>query len=439
MFRAARAGVLRFRAPLRIADVRRMWISDVLSVLGDHAAILALGVLIYSQTHSAIAVAVISAAAFAPAFGVGPMLATLADRYPYRSVMIICDVIRAAAYCVILVPGLPVPVIIAIVFAAHCATFPFTAARGAQLPAIAGEQYGAAQALSQSTLQLGALLGFAAGAGLVGVAGARGALAVDAASFLVSAVLIGALSARARTTQDDIESQPSAVSRMRAGARTLRGDPLLFWPAMIVTIAIVGATAADAMAVIVVHTVSGARPGQNATLLALLLILPVLVTITTTLVCPTDGDPYRLVQLSGWMAIGSHGVAIVALMFVHQGGVGVVAAATAYACLGVSSALTVPCVSVVGRRLPADNRASVFALLEALLIGGQASGALLAGWTATHFGAGHGIAILLVPAIPLSVLAIARLQQAAHRSKQPTATALPNSTAPKVEALSTVR
>jgi MFS family permease len=412
MLRTARARALRFGAPLRNGDVRRMWLSDLLSVLGDHAAILALAVLIYARTHSAVAVAITTAAAFAPAFGIGPMLATLADRYAYRAVMITCDLVRAVAYCVILVPGLPVPAMIAVVFAAHCATFPFTAARGAQLPQIAGDQYGAAQALSQATLQLGALLGYAAGAGLLAAVGARGALAVDAASFLVSAVLISRVSARARTVAES-EASPSTLSRMRSGARTLRQDPLLFWPAWLVTTAVLGVTAADAMAVVVVHSVSGGRTSNGGTLLALLLILPVVITLITTVVCPTDGDPYRLVQLAGWMAIGSHGAAIVVLMFVHRGTVGIVAAATAYACLGVSNALTVPCVSVVGRRLPANNRASVFSLLEALLIGGQACGALLAGWAATQFGVSHAIALLLVPAVLMSAVGIARLRATA--------------------------
>lgn len=423
MLRTARAAVLRFRDPLRIADVRRMWISDLLSVLGDHAAILALAVLIYAQSHSAVAVATVSAAAFAPAFGIGPMLATLADRYPYRSVMVICDLFRVAAYGVILIPGLPIPVIIAVVFLAHCATFPFSAARGAQLPQIAGAQYGAAQALSQSTLQLGALLGFASGAGLVAAAGARGALAVDAASFLLSAALISRVSARARTLTPEHETQPSAVSRMRSGMRSLRQDPLLFWPGMIVTVAVVGATAAEAMAVVVVHTISGTSTSQDGTLLALLLTLPVVVTLVTTLICPTTGNPYRLVQASGWMAIGSHSAAIVALLFLRQGTAGIIAAAIAYACLGVSSALTVPCVTVVGRRLPDDNRASVFSLLQALLLGGQATGALIAGWTTTHFGAGHGIALLLLPAVLFSALGIVRLQKASHGPLATTATA----------------
>lgn len=409
MIATTRNAITRLAAPLQIADVRRMWLSDVLSVLGDHAAILALAVYVYGRSHSPLAVALISAAAFAPAFGVGPLLATLADRFAYRPVMVTADLVRAAAYSLILIPGLPLPLLVAVVFLAHCATFPFSAARGAQLPQIAGEQYGAAQALSQATLQVGALLGFATGAGFLALVGARGALAADAITFCASAVLIARVSARARTTDDATGRRPSAAARLRSGAATLRRDPLLFWPAVLVTVAVVGATAADAMAVVVVHALSPHRGSTTGGLLALLLILPVCVTLIATVVCPTEGDPFRLVRVSAWMAIGSHGLAIVALLMMRTGPVGAVAAAVAYAALGVSSAMTVPCVSVVGRRLPSANRASVFSLLESLLVGGQATGALAAGWAASRLGAGPGIAVLLAPAILLAAVGLSRL------------------------------
>ena len=411
MLRTARAGVTRFRAPLQLPDVRRMWYSDLLSVLGDQAAVLALAVLVYSRSHSVLAVAVTSAAAFAPAFGIGPLLATLADRFAYRSVMIVCDLVRAAAYGVILIPGLPVPVLVVIVFGAHCASFPFTAARGAQLPQIAGDRYGAAQALSQSTLQLGALLGFAVGGALLALVGARGALALDSVSFVISAVLVASVAARVRTPVDTrAEAAVTAWSRLRSGINSLRGDPLLFWPATLVTVAVLGATGAEAMAVVVVHRVSHPHADGNGPLLALLLILPAVLTLITSVVCPTDGDPYRLVRIAGWMAIAAHLVAIGSLLLLSRTAGGVAAALVAYACLGVSNALTVPCVSVVGDRLPTHNRASVFALLEALLIGGQAVGALLAGVAVAVLGTGPGIALLLAPAVVVSAVGISRLR-----------------------------
>ena len=411
MLRAARAGVTRFRAPLQVPDVRRMWYSDLLSVLGDQAAVLALAVLVYARSHSVLAVAVTSAAAFAPAFGVGPLLATLADRFAYRRVMIVCDLVRAGAYGVILIPGLPVPALVVIVFAAHCASFPFTAARGAQLPQIAGDRYGAAQALSQSTLQVGALLGFAVGGALLAIVGARGALALDSASFVVSALFVATVAARVRTPVDTGDTVAvTAWSRLRSGASSLRNDPLLFWPATLVTVAVLGATGAEALAVVVVHRVSHPHAGENGPLLALLLILPAVLTLITSVVCPTDGDPYRLVRIAGWMAIGAHVIAICSLLLLSRTAAGVAAALVAYACLGVSNALTVPCVSVVGGRLPTHNRASVFSLLEALLIGGQAVGALLAGVAVSVFGTGPGIAVLLAPAVVVSAVGISRLR-----------------------------
>jgi MFS family permease len=405
------------RALLQIPDVRRMWLSDLLSLPGDNAAVIALAVLVYGRTHSAGLVAITSAAAYAPALGIGPLLATFADRYAYRSVLIASDLFRAAAYAAILIPGLPVAAIIAIVFAAHCSTFPFTAARGAQLPQLAGEQYGAAQQLFQSTYQLGSLMGYAIGGALVALGGARGAIALDAASFAVSAALIARVSMRARTENRSDEPRVSAMGRMMSGARTLRTDPLLFWPAVMVTSAAVGVVAAQAMAVVLVRELRPATTSGHGSgpWLALLLILPMLVAILASALCPTKGAPRRLVRASGWMAVGSHGLAVTALLFAHHGRFGVALAALAYAALGVSEAMTVPCVTVVGQRLPSDNRASVFSLLQSMLVAGQAAGALLAALAVAGLGVNAGICVLLLPAIAVAGLALSRLSSPTAR------------------------
>jgi MFS family permease len=396
---------------LRIRDVRLMWLSDLLSVVGDAAAVLGLGILTLSRTHSPLAVAIVSAAAFAPAFGIGPLLATVADRVPYRRVMIACDVVRAACYATVVAVPLPFAGLVAVVFSAHCATFPFSAARGAQLPQISGEDYGAAQSLSQATLPVGTLLGSAAGGLLLAIAGARAAISADAASFLASAVLVAAVRVRAKTeVAEDGGGRPGAWLRLSSGWQTLRRDRYLFWPAVMVTAAAGGIAAAESMAVVLAEAVRPSTAGAGALAATLLVVLAVS-TVTAGVAAPAEGRQRRLLLAAAWMGLVPNAVAAVLVLRVGGGLVGIAAAAGCYAVLGVSSAMTVPCVTVVGQRLPADNRASVFSLLEALLVSGQAVGAVCGGWLVSALGAGTGLALTLCPAVVVCGLAAARLLQ----------------------------
>ncbi len=388
-----------------------MWASDLLSLIGDFAAVLALGVLVLSRTHSPIAVALVSAAAFAPAFGIGPLLATVADRFAYRHVMIACDLFRALCYGAILLITLPLPGLVATVFLAHCASFPFSAARGAQLPQIAGAHYGAAQSLSQSTGQLATLLGAATGGTFLLLGGARGALLVNVLTFLASAVLVAAVRSRARTESDPDVTQAGYLQRMKAGWASLRGDALLFWPAVMVTASAAGSTAVISMVVVAAHSVRSASTSGGAFAAVLSAVLA-LSTIVAGTLAPADGEQRHLLRVGAWMALVSHAIAVALLLLIGPGPLGVTALVAAYTVLGPSCSMTVPCVTVVGQRLPATNRASVFALLEALLLAGQATGALAGGWAVSTLGVGPGLIVLLCPGILVCAAAIGRLRTA---------------------------
>src|SRR5204863_344914 len=66
----------------------------------------------------------------------GPLLAALAERYPYRRVMIICDLARMVLIGVVAIPGLPVAATLVVLFLAMLANPPTQAARSALLPLI---------------------------------------------------------------------------------------------------------------------------------------------------------------------------------------------------------------------------------------------------------------------------------------------------------------
>ncbi|MDX3227934.1 MFS transporter [Streptomyces sp. ME19-01-6] len=118
-------------------------------------------------------------------------LAGLADRFPRRTVMVGCDMVRTALVGLMALPGMPLPPLAALVVLAQLAEAPFAAAQGALLPAVLGEgAYARGQRLMFITQQIGQVLGFAAGGLLVAWLGPRPALAANAATFLLSAALI---------------------------------------------------------------------------------------------------------------------------------------------------------------------------------------------------------------------------------------------------------
>ena len=84
-----------FRDVFAVAEFRALWAAQLLSVIGDQLARVALTVLVYDRTRSALLAAITFVASIVPTFVGGVMLAWLADRYPRRRVMIACDLIAA--------------------------------------------------------------------------------------------------------------------------------------------------------------------------------------------------------------------------------------------------------------------------------------------------------------------------------------------------------
>ena len=174
-------------SPLRIRHFRRLWIADMVSLLGDWAARLALAVLVLERTDSPAWAAAVTAVSLAGFVGIGQVLATFADRYGRVSVMLVADVARAALFAAMLLP-LPVGVLLLLAFLAGLATPPFEAARSAALPDLVPEEkYGDALALAGISVQSSLVIGYALGGVLLTVVEPERALAINSASFLVSA------------------------------------------------------------------------------------------------------------------------------------------------------------------------------------------------------------------------------------------------------------
>src|SRR6266496_1557263 len=174
-----------------VGEFRALWLAQVLSVAGDQLARVALTLLVFDRTHSALLAAVTFAASVVPAFFGGITLAGLADRFPRRRVMIACDLIRVALVAVMAVSGIPIAVLVVLLLLVTMVGAPFLSARAALYPDIlTGDLYVLGTAVTLTTLQFAQVLGFAAGGAVVGLFGVRASLLIDAATFALSALII---------------------------------------------------------------------------------------------------------------------------------------------------------------------------------------------------------------------------------------------------------
>lgn len=178
-------------AVFRIREFRVVWTAELVSVVGDQLARVALAVLVYGRTGSAMWAAVTYALTFLPALVGGVLLAGLADRYRRREVMIAADLLRAVLMAVMAIPQMPTWALCVLLVAVVLLGAPHTSAQGALLPAmLQGELYERGLAVRQITSQSAQLAGFAGGGLLVAALTPATALLANAVSFVLSALLV---------------------------------------------------------------------------------------------------------------------------------------------------------------------------------------------------------------------------------------------------------
>jgi MFS family permease len=182
-----------FREVFAVREFRPLFGTFLLSTAGDELARVALTVLVYQRTASPLLTAFTFAIGHLPWLLGGPLLSTLADRLPRHRVLISTDVLRALLLVVMAIPGMPLPVLLGLLFLVSLCAPPFESARSALMAdVLEGERYVVATSLTNVTLQLAQVVGFLAAGALVAVLDPSAALLIDAATFAVSAVWLSA-------------------------------------------------------------------------------------------------------------------------------------------------------------------------------------------------------------------------------------------------------
>ncbi|MEU9251078.1 MFS transporter [Streptomyces sp. NPDC048270] len=219
-----------YRAVFRTREFRPVFAAHLISVLGVVVAEIALTVLVYRATGSPLMSALTFALGFLPYALGGTLLAGTADRRPARRVLVACDLVCAACAAAMALPGTPVALLLVLRCAMAFVAPLFQGARSASLADILGT--GDTLVLGRSLLRMVAqsaqLIGFGLGGLLLTVLAPRGAIALTAAGFLGSALLLR-LGTRRRPARAASRRAAAAGLRAVLGDRRIRALTLLFW------------------------------------------------------------------------------------------------------------------------------------------------------------------------------------------------------------------
>jgi MFS family permease len=220
-------GPVTFRDLFGIREYRAIYLSLVVNWLGDYLARAAIVTLVYQQSESVLLSAASFAISYLPWIVGGPFLAALAERYPYRRVLIVADLARAVPIALIALPGMPVPAILLLLFVAMLGTPPTQAARSALMPLILDRRtVVTGLAVNASTAQAAQVFGYLVGAVIATTVNARLGIALDALSFLISAAII-ALRVHPRPAASNRGRRRPLLRETGDGFRLVFGTPLL--------------------------------------------------------------------------------------------------------------------------------------------------------------------------------------------------------------------
>ena len=197
---------------------KRLLVAHTQSALGNGAGYLALMLLAYGQTGSPWLVAAVLIADFLPAMVLGPWLGAIADRTSRRACCIVADLVRAVAFAGLALVSGPVG-LVAFALLAGLGGALFSPAVLAGLSGVYDRrQLPRAMALFGAVDEGGMLVGPLAAAGVLAVASPATVMGLNAASFVVSAVLIAGVGLSAGTARAE-----TLAAATWAGVRQLVG------------------------------------------------------------------------------------------------------------------------------------------------------------------------------------------------------------------------
>lgn len=241
-----------------VGEFRAVFAASLLSWIGDYMARAAVMALVFVETGSMAVTGAAFAISYLPWLLGGPALSALAERYRYRGVMVVCDLLRMVlVMAVALVArvglsnptgavrdgGVPVYVwlMIGLLFLVALLAAPAQAAKSAVLPLVLpGDRVTLGLAINNSAGQFSQVVGFMSGA-LIAISNPVLALLINAVAFAVSAVVIRAW-VRDRPPAMRTDQRSNLLREMGEGfqivfgSRVLRAIALMVFASMLFAI-----------------------------------------------------------------------------------------------------------------------------------------------------------------------------------------------------------
>ncbi|MER7169682.1 MFS transporter [Micromonospora sp. NPDC000207] len=390
-----------FREVFSQGEYRAVLTATTLAWVGDYIAKAAVTVLVYRQSESVALSAAAFAVSFLPWLIGGPLLATVAERYPYRRVMVTCDLIRMVFVALVAVPGMPIWAILCLLFLTTLANPPSQAARSALMPLIlTGDRLVVGLSVNASVGQAAQVVGYLVGAAIAAV-DPTAALVVNAATFALSAVLVR-LGVRDRPSAMTSAHRSHLFRETGEGFRLVFGDPVLRSIAVLVFSSMLFAIVPEGLAA------AWAREGNSTDLdagvaQAVIMAANPVGFILGGLVIGRAVRPARRVRLIRPLAVAAPLMLVPALFDLPPLAVALLAAACGAAVGGllpVANGLFV-------RALPDGFRARAFGVMATGLQVIQGIAVLVTGLLAEHFSIPVVVGVWSVAGVVLMLLVVA--------------------------------
>ncbi|MFB6436588.1 MFS transporter [Streptomyces sp. NPDC056411] len=396
-------------ALLRNRDFLLLSAGQGVSRLGDGLYTAAAAWLAWSLTGDSTAVALVTVAAFGPAFLATFVAASYADRCDRRRLMIVTDLLRAsvaAGATVLLALGLlNLTLLVAGTAALSLIGAPFGPARNAMVPQIVrAEDLLQATGLLHVAFRAAFFVGPLLLAPLLAVSSLTLVLALDVLTFLVSAATLAAVRVRRPAGP---RHRTGLGADLAAGLKALRAEPdvLVVIATFVVALAATSGFLTVGLAALVGERF-GAQGGQYGLLLGIAGVGEVVGALLLARL------PIRRLALTAVLAWALLGVFRFPLGLAQSPAI----AATLLAMTGMASALTdIPLIALVQQRLPDRHMAKALGLWEAGTAGALAVAPLVASTTVEATGIGTAFMLSGAALVGLSALSAITVLRFARR------------------------
>jgi predicted MFS family arabinose efflux permease len=257
---------------LRQRNFRLLWVGETVSGIGSAMAAVGVPLLAVAVLKaSTFAVSALTAAAYAPWLVIGLPAGAWADRLPARTLMIVCDIVSAAAYASLPIAAwagvLTVGQVLGAALLAGAANVFFATAYQVYLPAlVTADELMEGNAKLQGSASVASVSGRALAGLAAELVGDATSLLFNAGSFIVSAACLLAIGPPAAPPQRATHSTTIGAD-ISEGLNFIWRDPLLRW--LTVYPAIANLAYSGSTAIVVVFLVRQA--GFNAAGVGLLM------------------------------------------------------------------------------------------------------------------------------------------------------------------------